>query len=127
MNEFDQFIKHKLKIKYYIRYAGDFVIFSNSKIRPLENIRYIVCFLKEELSLLLHSEKVFIKTLFSGVDFLGWIHFPAHRVLRTATKKRMLRAMNGKASRETVVSYLGMLKRGNTKKIQEKLWNYYKL
>ena len=28
MNNFDQFVKHKLKAKYYIRYADDFVIFS---------------------------------------------------------------------------------------------------
>src|SRR3989344_6289457 len=28
MNEFDQFIKRKLKIKYYIRYADDFIILS---------------------------------------------------------------------------------------------------
>ena len=26
MNEFDQFVKHKLKVKYYIRYSDDFVI-----------------------------------------------------------------------------------------------------
>ncbi|MFA5935089.1 MAG: reverse transcriptase/maturase family protein [Candidatus Paceibacterota bacterium] len=28
LNEFDQFVKHKLKAKYYIRYADDFVFFS---------------------------------------------------------------------------------------------------
>jgi hypothetical protein len=31
MNEFDQFMKHELKIKYYIRYADDFVILSDNK------------------------------------------------------------------------------------------------
>ena len=31
MNEFDQFMKHKLKVKYYIRYADDFVILSRDK------------------------------------------------------------------------------------------------
>jgi len=31
MNEFDQFAKHVLKIKYYIRYADDFVILSTDK------------------------------------------------------------------------------------------------
>ncbi len=31
MNEFDQFVKHKLKVKYYIRYADDFVILSENK------------------------------------------------------------------------------------------------
>ncbi len=31
LNEFDQFVKHKLKFKYYIRYADDFVFFSQNK------------------------------------------------------------------------------------------------
>lgn len=31
MNEFDQFVKHNLKAKYYIRYADDFVLLSESK------------------------------------------------------------------------------------------------
>ena len=32
MNEFDQFVKRELKVKYYIRYADDFVILSEEKI-----------------------------------------------------------------------------------------------
>lgn len=39
----------------------------------------------------LHPHKVFISTFASSVDFLGWVHFPTHRVLRTSSKKRMLR------------------------------------
>src|ERR1700687_4678103 len=31
MNELDQFVKHKLKAKHYIRYADDFVFFSRNK------------------------------------------------------------------------------------------------
>ena len=37
INELDQFVKHKLKIRYYIRYADDFVIFSEDK-NYLENL-----------------------------------------------------------------------------------------
>src|SRR5258708_35809533 len=37
MNEFDQFVKHKLQAQYYIRYADDFVILSHSK-TELENL-----------------------------------------------------------------------------------------
>jgi retron-type reverse transcriptase len=37
MNEFDQHIKHSLKLKYYIRYADDFVILSYNK-HYLENL-----------------------------------------------------------------------------------------
>ena len=31
MNEFDQFVKRQLKVRYYIRYADDFVVFSENK------------------------------------------------------------------------------------------------
>jgi RNA-directed DNA polymerase len=93
MNEFDQFMKHKLKVKYYIRYADDFVILSDNK-KYLEKILInINLFLNNELKLELHPNKVYIKTYSSGVDFLGWIHFIDHRVLRTSTKKRALKGV----------------------------------
>jgi len=36
LNELDQFVKHKLKVKYYIRYVDDFVIFDSSQEKLLE-------------------------------------------------------------------------------------------
>ncbi|MBI2065448.1 MAG: group II intron reverse transcriptase domain-containing protein [Candidatus Zambryskibacteria bacterium] len=102
MNEFDQYIKHKLKIKYYIRYADDFVVLCQEKDYLREIWRYIAIFFYEKLNLELHPGKVFIKTLSSGIDFLGWVHFPHLKRLRE------------NSSQETKASYLGMLKWGNT-------------
>ena len=117
MNEFDQFMKRKLKVKYYIRYADDFVVLNESK-NYLENlIPKISDFLDEKLKLKLHPGKVFIKTIASGIDFLGWVHFPRHRVLRTSTKRRMFKNLENNLKSETVQSYLGMLKHGNTNKL----------
>jgi len=93
MNEFDHFIKRELKVAYYIRYADDFVIFHENRKYLEELIFKISEFLAIKLKLALHPGKVFIKTLVSGVDFLGWIHFSRHRVLRTATKRRMMRGL----------------------------------
>jgi len=53
-----------------------------TKIIPL-----ISDFLETKLKLSLHSDKIFIKTLASGIDFLGWINFPYYRILRTTAKK----------------------------------------
>lgn len=117
MNEFDQYVKHKLKAKYYIRYADDFVILSQDRVW-LENVLLdIRRFLREKLKLDLHPNKVFIKTLASGVDFLGWAHFPYHRVIRTATKRRMFRKLEVNQRKEVVASYLGMLSHGNSRKL----------
>jgi retron-type reverse transcriptase len=123
MNEFDQFVKHKLKVKYYIRYADDFVIFSENK-KYLENIVELISnFLQNNLKLTLHPDKIFIKTLYSGVDFLGWINFFDHRVLRTKTKSRIFKRIKKNKSYETLNSYLGLIKHGNSRKIREKLLN----
>ena len=118
MNEFDQFVKRVLKIKYYIRYVDDFVIFSEDR-NYLENIiPKIFEFLESSLKLSLHPGKLFIKTINSGVDFLGWINFPDYRVLRAATKKRMFRKLRTSRKSESLNSYLGLLGHGNSEKLR---------
>ena len=121
MNEFDQFVKHKLREKYYIRYADDFVILGNNYQR-LTHLRHgLNVFLEKNLKLSLHPDKVYIQTFASGMDFLGWVHFLDHRVLRTTTKRRMLRNLRENFFRETILSYLGLLKYGNTYKVKIKM------
>ena len=140
MNEFDQFVKRKLKIKYYIRYADDFVILHESRKYLEAQLPKLRDFLSESLKLSLqslklslHPEKVLIKTFSSGIDFLGWVHFPKHRVLRTATKKRMIRVLFNNSKKPVADSYLGLLKHGNTNKLKialglgdKQLWLYNK-
>ncbi|MDO9399139.1 MAG: reverse transcriptase/maturase family protein [bacterium] len=91
MNKFDQFVKHKLKAKYYIRYADDFVIFSANKKWTEKQIGLIKKFLSQELRLELHPNKIFIKTIALGIDFLGLVNFSDYRILRTKTKRRIFR------------------------------------
>ena len=120
MNEFDQFVKHRLKTKYYIRYADDFVAMSQDRAYLNGVLALMQEFLCQNLKLEMHPKKVSVTTVASGVDFLGWVHFPHHRVLRTVTKKRMLRNIQAKADKtETAQSYLGMLKHGNGWKLRQ--------
>lgn len=121
MNEFDQFVKHSLKAKHYLRYADDFVLLSSDKNTLKLTYRYIGIYLSGQLKLNLHPDKCFITTLSSGVDFLGWVHFPDHRVLRTATKRRMLRRVTETVRPEVIASYRGLLQHGNTHKLQTRL------
>ena len=122
MNEFDQFVKHKLKAKYYVRYADDFVIISDDKLWLETMISRIKEFLWERLRLELHPDKVFIKTVASGVDFLGWILFPDHRVLRTTTKRRAFKnIMEKRGKPEVVQSYLGIAGHGNGYKVRRRI------
>ncbi len=115
MNEFDQIVKHQLKIKCYVRYADDFVILHYDKNYLEELLPKLADILQEYLKLELHPNKIFIKTLASGVDFLGWVHFPDHRVVRATTKRRMLKKLNDK----NLPSYLGLISHGNTYKLSK--------
>ena len=118
-------MKHKLKIRYYIRYADDFVILSHEK-EYLENIvSNIENFLISKLKLNIHPNKFFIKTVSSGLDFLGWVNFPKHRVLRTVTKRRMFKRIVASPEEATRQSYLGLIKHGATFKIKTNLENLY--
>jgi len=73
------------------------------------------------LKLALHPDKVSIRPLSHGIDFLGIVVHPFHRTLRTTTKRRMFRKLaerHGEAFRgeidsdslhQSLQSYLGIL------------------
>lgn len=120
MNEFDQFMKHEIKATYYVRYADDFVVMSDSKGHLTDMLPHIKDFLETHLKLDLHPDKVYIKTFASGVDFLGWVHFPHHRVFRPASKRRMIRNLQDEKSAAKVQSYKGLLSHGNAHELSTK-------
>jgi len=127
MNEFDQHVKHTLKVRHYIRYADDFVVLSHDKLYLQNLFLTLHTFLNDRLKLYTHPDKCFIKTLSSGLDFLGWVHFPDHRVLRTSTKRRMLKKLDlvdlevSPPSEAVLNSYLGLLGWGNGWKLSRRV------
>ncbi|HLD18048.1 MAG TPA: reverse transcriptase/maturase family protein [Patescibacteria group bacterium] len=123
LNEFDQFVKHTLKVKHYLRYADDFLLLSPNREWLESLIPQLEAFLSERLDLHLHPDKIDLRTLTSGLDFLGWIHFPRHRVLRTSTKRRVLKNLRGNPKPETLASYLGLLSHGDTYELRQQILN----
>jgi retron-type reverse transcriptase len=117
LNELDQFVKHTLKVKYYIRYCDDFVIVDYDEEKSVEVKNKIEKFLNSELKLTLHKDKVITRKLNQGVDFLGYIALPHYRILRTKTKKRMLKKVN----RINFPSYLGLLKHSEGYKLRMRI------
>src|SRR5687767_11285882 len=122
MNELDQFVKHWLKIKYYYRYTDDFIRLSTSKEELMDWKNKVEVFLRDELGLRIHPKKVAIRKNTQGIDFLGYVVFPHHILVRNKTKKRMLKKLRNKVQEfeEGVIekevllnsmdSYLGVLK-----------------
>lgn len=117
LDELDQFVKHALKVKYYFRYADDFVILSTSK-EQLEKTKWQMSeFLNESLRLELHKDKVFIRKVSQGIDFLGYVILPHSIVLRTKTKRRVLKKVNS----QNISSYLGVLSHAKTNNLRHKI------
>ncbi|MBU1091296.1 reverse transcriptase/maturase family protein, partial [Patescibacteria group bacterium] len=135
LNEFDQFVKHSLKIKHYIRYTDDFVIASENKLFLEKLIKPIADFLGKKLLLKLHPKKVEIRKFIQGIDFLGYVIMPHHRSLRTKTKQRIFKKLNkrtveyknGIISKQTLKqslrSYLGVLSHADTYRLGKELKN----
>ncbi len=119
MNEFDQFVKHELKQRYYIRYADDFAFLSDDKQELANIIKSVHEFLGKKLELQIHPNKISLSTLASGVDYLGYVHFPKYRILRTKTKKRALYLVNHK----NLSSYLGVCQHANAFDVERELVN----
>jgi retron-type reverse transcriptase len=136
MNEFDQFMKHILKVEHYARYTDDFVIVSSEKEYLAGLIAPIDTFLRETLKISLHPNKVTIGPYHRGVDFLGYVIFPRYTLIRKRTKKRIKRKFEGKVRdfregliekekiESTLQSYLGILSHANTHRFKEQLKNY---
>jgi retron-type reverse transcriptase len=121
MNKFDQFVKHKIEAKQYVRYADDFVILSQDKKYLLDLAYKASEFLENNLKLTIHPDKISIRAVASGIDFLGWVIFPDHKILRTATKKRMMKRIKISKKIETLNSYFGLLKHGNAQGLKRKI------
>ena len=119
LNELDEFAKHTLKIKYYLRYCDDFVLLSKNREELVQTVNEIVHFLHKYLKLSIHPNKVIFRKYHQGIDFLGYVVRPYCITLRTKTKKRIL----AKVSEKNLASYLGVLKHCNGYKIQKILEN----
>ncbi len=113
LHEFDMFVQRTLRCERYIRYADDMAIISHDRRWLISLVPRVRTFLGSALKLQLHSDKLTLRTAASGIDFLGWVHFPHHRVLRTSTKRRMFRALQRLVAPSVTASYLGLLGHGN--------------
>ena len=120
LNELDHFIKDCAGLKYYVRYADDFVFLDQSK-ETLASVMDDVKWLIETHLRLRLNPKTTIFPLSQGIDFCGYRIWPTHRLPRKrvvqAAKRRFERISReyseGNASFDdvhaVVVSFLGYM------------------
>ncbi len=93
LNELDQFVKRELKCRSYLRYADDFLLFHDDKATLHSWLRELRDFLATRLRLLLHPTKCQVFPTVSGVPFLGFRHYAAHRRLKRPAITRFRRRL----------------------------------
>lgn len=133
LNEVDQFVKNKLRCKYYFRYMDDSIILLKTKKEAVETLIEIRSFLKEELKLELNSKTQIIKNK-NGVNFCGYkinenrlkIRDRGKRNLKFKLIKLENQIKKGELSTEEAYKYItghiGYIKIANVRNLTEKLF-----
>ncbi len=81
LDALDQFAKHVLKAKRYVRYVDDFVLFHHDREQLATWRNQIEAFLRDTLGLRLKAEQKLCR-LADGLDFLGYVIYPTHTLAR---------------------------------------------
>ncbi|MBF8224475.1 RNA-directed DNA polymerase [Halomonas sp. 328] len=89
LDPLDQFVKHRLKVKGYLRYMDDMILLADDAETLVAHRRQIAAFLDERLGLALHPRKVVLQRVNQGANFLGAIVYPFHSQVR----QRSVRAL----------------------------------
>ncbi len=121
LNALDHKVKEVLQVRFYLRYTDDFIILHDNPVQLVAILPVLRSFLRDQLTLELHPQKIILQKLRQGIDFLGYVVRPHYRVLRTKTKQRMMKKMrerveefnkgiaNAYSLQQSMQSYLGML------------------
>ncbi len=73
LDKLDQFAKRKLKVKYYLRYADDLILLSQNKQQLKTWHKQINLFVQQKLKLKLNPSKTKLKSIYQGINFVGYI------------------------------------------------------
>ncbi len=120
LDQLDQYVKHTLRARRYLRYMDDFAILADSKTLLHELKETIADFLHRRLRLTVHPKKAQVAPAAHGIDFLGYRIFPHHRLLRKSTVKRFIaRAKAAKhaegLSEDSLRSWVAWAREGNSR------------
>lgn len=128
LDPLDKFVKHQLKAKYYLRYADDFLILGPDPDKLLGYFVAINLFLKERLKLRIHPNKVQLRKLSWGIDFVGYVARPHYELPRRKTVQRIMRKVLKSSPEElarALPSYLGYLQHAFTHRLRTKLLDHH--
>jgi RNA-directed DNA polymerase len=147
LNGLDQFIKHTLKCRFYIRYVDDMILLHHSREQLVEWQQAIAVYLGEQLGLKLRSH-VALRSISNGADFLGYIVRPHYRLVRRRVVASLwvklkafernaidgnvnkgwtikLASSNVQQLRSVLASYWGHFSHANSYHLQQHIWRRF--
>ncbi|MBD3216388.1 MAG: RNA-dependent DNA polymerase [Candidatus Lokiarchaeota archaeon] len=139
LHELDKFAKHELRVRAYLRYMDDFVLFTDDKTQLHAWKAAIREFLADRLRLALHPRKSVIFPVKVGVDFCGFRIYPTHRRLRRSSIRRFVRRFRRQRAayrrgdltleevNTSVRSWIAHAAHGNTWRLRQRLFRDYPL
>lgn len=111
LDALDQFIKHQIRCRHYIRYVDDFLLLHDSAPWLNEAHRQIAAFLPERLNAHLNPKKTILQPIDRGVDFVGQVIKPWRRTIRRRVVSNATQRIATIAPQrlvETANSYFGL-------------------
>ena len=133
LNEVDQYIKHKLKVRYYCRYLDDSIVIVKTKKEAKEILEKIRKYLKENLELKLNQKTQIFKNK-QGVNFCGYKINEYRMKLRDKGKKKLKKKvkklkeeikkgnLTSKQAKKYLAGHLGYIKYANNYNLLNKIF-----
>ena len=126
LTELDYFIKQELKVKHYIRYMDDVILFGSNKRMLRNTMREIEEYLNTKLKLELKPNYQLFKTDSRPIDFIGFRFYRNHTTIRDSLSLRIRRRVKKIHKKQvlnlhdacSIVSYYGWVTHTNS-------YNYY--
>lgn len=118
---FDHWIKENCRVKHYFRYADDLVALSGSKQDLHQLLGDIRTYLDVNLNLSVKGNYQIFPVAKRGIDFVGYVFFHTHTLLRKSIKTRFARAVAANKPKPSIAAYAGWAKHCNAIHLLQKL------
>lgn len=125
------YFDHWIKETNYYRYADDMVILAANKPYLHNLLKYIEHYLSSELNLQLKGNFQVFPVDSRGIDFVGYVFYHTHTLMRKSIKKRLCRKaaklnkkdIDAKSYRMQIAPWLGWAKHCDSKHLLKKVLN----
>ena len=133
LNELDQYVKRKLKCKYFFRYMDDAIILTQTKEEAKTILEKIKKFLKIKLELELNNKTQIFKSK-QGVNFCGYKINEYRMKIRDKGKRKLKKkvkyltnqikqgSISSKEAQKYLCGHLGYIKYANVKNLTDKIF-----